>query len=69
MTLDPDGLVIVVIISFALGYIYRVAIEKMRVSDPVYNCDLYKDQGCAHVDGPLCDFPKCSMLNDYRESK
>jgi hypothetical protein len=34
----------------------------------VQNCDLYRDKavgGCAHVDGPLCDFP-CSMLKGYR---
>jgi hypothetical protein len=27
----------------------------------------YTKQGCAHVDGPLCDFPKCSMRRDYRD--
>lgn len=40
-----------------------------RSDDPVYSCDLYRDKeagSCAHVDGPLCDFPKCSMLSDYR---
>lgn len=39
-------------------------------TDPVKHCDLYKDKAagsCAHVDGPLCDFPGCSMLKEYRE--
>lgn len=36
-------------------------------SDPVYNCKLYTDEGCSHVDGFLCDFPKCSMLKEYLE--
>lgn len=39
-------------------------------TDPVKHCDLYKDKAagsCAHVDGPLCDFPGCSMLRNYRE--
>lgn len=39
-----------------------------RSSDPVHSCALYKDKAagsCAHVDGPLCDFPRCSMLEDY----
>ena len=43
-----------------------------RSDDPVYSCDLYRDKAagsCAHVDGPLCDFPKCSMLADYRSEK
>lgn len=43
-----------------------------RSTDPVYSCDLYRDKSagsCAHVDGPLCDFPKCSMLADYRREK
>jgi len=43
-----------------------------RSDDPVYSCDLYRDKeagSCAHVDGPLCDFPKCSMLSDYRREK
>ena len=43
-----------------------------RSTDPVYSCDLYRDKSagsCAHVDGPLCDFPKCSMLADYRQQK
>lgn len=43
-----------------------------RSIDPVYSCDLYCDKSvgsCAHVDGPLCDFPECSMLADYRQQK
>jgi len=35
-------------------------------NDPVYYCKLYKDKGCAHVDGPLCDFPECEMNDDYK---
>lgn len=43
-----------------------------RSNDPVYSCDLYRDKdagSCAHVDGPLCDFPGCSMLEEYIEQK
>ena len=43
-----------------------------RSADPVHSCDLYLDKeagSCAHVDGPLCDFPECSMLADYRQQK
>jgi len=43
-----------------------------RSNDPVYSCDLYLDKkagSCAHVDGPLCDFPQCSMLAEYMAQK
>ena len=38
-------------------------------NDPVKSCQLYRELGCSHVDGMLCDFPKCSMLKDYKEVK
>lgn len=38
-------------------------------SDPVKGCELYKNIGCTHVDGILCDFPTCKMLKDYKENK
>ena len=34
-------------------------------NDPVKKCELYKNEGCSHADGMLCDFPNCSMNNDY----
>ena len=34
-------------------------------NDPVLHCELYKDKGCAHVDGMLCDYPDCSMNKEY----
>lgn len=37
------------------------------LTDPVRSCKLYKEQGCSHVDGYLCDFPTCSMLKKYEE--
>ena len=33
--------------------------------DPVYNCQLYRDLSCSHVDGILCDFPFCKMSQEY----
>jgi hypothetical protein len=33
--------------------------------DPVKHCNLYKEDGCAHVDGILCDFDTCSMRVGY----
>lgn len=43
-----------------------------RSNDPVHSCDLYRDKSagsCVHVDGPLCDFPKCSMLAEYKQQR
>lgn len=40
---------------------------KVYREDPVKECDLYKDKNCVFVDGPFCDFPKCSMLKKYKE--
>lgn len=43
-----------------------------RNSDPVHSCELYLDKeagSCTHVDGLLCDFPKCSMLSKYQNNK
>lgn len=37
-------------------------------NDPIKGCVVYKDIGCSHVDGYLCDYPKCSMLIKYKDS-
>lgn len=34
-------------------------------NDPVKHCNLYKEEGCSHVDGMLCDFSTCSMRVEY----
>ena len=38
-------------------------------NDPVFHCDVYKEKGCSHVDGFLCDFETCSMRLDYKKEK
>lgn len=38
------------------------------MKDPIKHCSLYKNLGCSHVDGLLCDFPNCSMLTNYLKS-
>ena len=38
-------------------------------NDPVKGCDVYKKEGCAHVDGFLCDYPGCSILKNYRNEQ
>jgi hypothetical protein len=37
----------------------------MDSEDPIKVCQLYKDDGCSHVDGVLCDTKTCSMRLDY----
>ena len=37
----------------------------MNIKDPINHCILYKEEGCAHVDGMLCDFDTCSMRIGY----
>lgn len=47
-------------------------LRRMRrrfIMDPVRHCALYKEDGCAFVDGPLCSFPRCSMRKDYVNAK
>jgi hypothetical protein len=43
-------------------------IDAMK-NDPVKYCRLYKETGCSHVDGFLCDYPKCDMLKEYNGNK
>lgn len=38
---------------------------RLRNSDPVKNCPVYREQGCSHVDGLLCFFPDCDIVHEY----
>jgi hypothetical protein len=41
-------------------------------TDPVKRCPVYLDKehgSCSHVDGPLCDWPDCSMVEKYGKVK
>ena len=46
---------------------FKNIFHRLFKNDPVYSCKLYKERGCSHVDGILCDFPKCHMLKDYKK--
>lgn len=35
-----------------------------RKNDPVYSCIVFKQSGCSHVDGMLCDFETCDMRKE-----
>jgi len=36
-----------------------------RTTDPLRDCSLYKNEGCSHVDGFLCEVSSCEMLKEY----
>jgi hypothetical protein len=36
-------------------------------SDPVKYCELYRNEGCSHVDGLLCEMDTCKERRDYVE--
>jgi hypothetical protein len=39
------------------------------MKDPVKHCDVYKEDGCSHVDGYLCDFEKCDIRLEWAQKK
>ena len=36
-----------------------------KSNDPVYLCQVYKEIGCSHIDGMLCDMKACPILRVY----
>ena len=58
-------LVCLIIIILLYIYVKRTS----NPNDPMYHCEMYLDEDCPHVDGPLCDFPKCEMLKHYLEEE
>ena len=38
-------------------------------NDPVLYCLVYKEIGCTHVDGYLCDMETCDILSKYKCNK
>ena len=42
--------------------------DRLR-SDPVRHCDVYKTEGCSHVDGFLCDMETCDILQKWKKDK
>ena len=62
--MDIEILIVwVTIILILCGVVFLIYVMiRGRVNDPVYNCPVYRNSGCSHVDGILCDYPKCSIL-------
>ena len=34
-------------------------------NDPVKKCNLHINEGCSHVDGLLCNYLYCDMMQEY----
>jgi hypothetical protein len=49
-----------------IGWLGRLLFWLHACDDPVRHCDVYKAEGCAHVDGFLCDMKTCKILADHR---
>lgn len=43
--------------------------HRFKNSDPIYNCPVYKNEGCAHVDGPFCVLSECNIVRKYLDNK
>lgn len=35
--------------------------------DPLYDCELYRKEGCIHVDGLLCDLENCKERIEFNK--
>lgn len=44
-------------------------LKYIHINDPVKKCELFKANGCSHVDGFLCDFPNCIINKKFKNDK
>lgn len=42
---------------------------RVKNSDPVYNCPVYLNDGCALVDSPYCEISNCRILGKWKGDK
>lgn len=40
-------------------------VKEFLRNNPMKNCAFYKEKGCSHVDGLLCDYPTCEINKEY----
>lgn len=43
----------------------KMILYRLCTKDPVLNCPIYKNEGCALVDSPYCTFPDCTIVHKY----
>lgn len=51
--------------KFFRGLFKRWTVYKLN--DPVYSCEVYKSEGCSHIDGILCDMRTCNILINHHD--
>jgi hypothetical protein len=52
--------------NFLLGLLEKFWRATNFEIDPLDYCDVYREQGCSHVDGFLCNMEHCEILAEYR---
>lgn len=59
---------LVILIAAVLLRVYK-HFKRKYFPDPAHYCDVYKEEGCAHVDGFLCAMDTCESLKTRRDLK
>jgi hypothetical protein len=54
---------------FLVGYFLGRYHQKKESCDPVKTCVTYKEHGCSHVDGFLCDPKTCKEYKNVQPTK
>lgn len=55
------------IIALVYGSVYILKKFGLFTPDSTHGCILHREEGCSHVDGMLCNFPKCEMLEEFEK--
>lgn len=58
-----------VIFSMKLIRLFKRLYYRLINSDPVKNCPVYKDEGCAFVDCPYCNISNCLFIDKLKGDK
>ena len=40
--------------------------DSLWIPDPVWGCEVYRTDGCAHVDGFLCNMNTCNIRGEHK---
>lgn len=54
-------------VSYDMGGVTEIGwiVTAWMPYDPVKDCSVYINEGCAHIDGILCDINNCSFINKH----
>ena len=57
------------IFSMSIGRLLKRFYYKLKNSDPAISCPVYKNEGCAIFEDPMCNVKDCSILKEYMDEK